>query len=103
MIGSRTALVGNDMSLGDSYESIIHRSCIDISTDLKRLSHIFLQMPLIDDDTCEEAFPDSNDQVTVNMICAGHKEGGFDACQVKLYCCNEELFNRKTGYSNSNA
>jgi len=40
-----------------------------------------VEMPLIDDDTCEEAFPDSNDQVTVNMICAGHKEGGFDACQ----------------------
>jgi len=40
-----------------------------------------VEMPLINHDVCEKAFPDSHDEVTVNMICAGHKSGEFDACQ----------------------
>lgn len=38
-----------------------------------------LEVPLLSDDTCFNAYPF---QITENMICAGYLEGGKDSCQV---------------------
>lgn len=39
-----------------------------------------IEIPIIDHRTCQEAYAPVKNKVTRDMICAGEKEGGKDAC-----------------------
>ncbi|KAL1787983.1 mannan-binding lectin serine protease 1 isoform X2 [Sigmodon hispidus] len=39
-----------------------------------------IEIPIVNYDTCQEAYVPSKKKVTKDMICAGEKEGGKDAC-----------------------
>lgn len=39
-----------------------------------------IEIPIVNYDTCQEAYTPSRRKVTKDMICAGEKEGGKDAC-----------------------
>ncbi|XP_052014699.1 mannan-binding lectin serine protease 1 isoform X2 [Apodemus sylvaticus] len=39
-----------------------------------------IEIPIVNDDTCQEAYTPLGKKVTKDMICAGEREGGKDAC-----------------------
>ena len=40
-----------------------------------------VSVPLVDQSTCETVYNEIGEQVTMNMICAGDKQGGKDSCR----------------------